>query len=299
MSIAVLKNRSCLITGAASGIGRALSHALGAEGARLILVDIDQPGLLRVADALRQAGASVLTAAALDVSDLQAVRGFADSVHQQHGSVDVLLNVAGISIWGSIESLEHHHFRRVIEVDLMGPIHMIECFVPPMIRAGRGGHIVNVASAAGLFGLPWHAAYSASKFGLRGLSEVLRFDLERFGIGVSLVCPGAVDTGLVETVQIVGVDAEAPALAQLRARFRKRAVRPEQAANAIVRGIKRGRYLVFTSADIRALYWAQGKAHWIYVWVMRRLNVELQELLGPAAHPIPTPTRSADSSEGA
>src|SRR3546814_12206274 len=74
----------------------------------------------------------------------------------------------------------------------MGPIHVMECFVPPMIAAGHGGHLVNVSSAAGLFGLPWHAAYSASTFGLRGISEVLRFDLARHGIGVSLVCPGRV-----------------------------------------------------------------------------------------------------------
>ena len=78
----------------------------------------------------------------------------------------------------------------MIDVNLMGPISVLECFVPPMIEAGRGGHVVNVSSAAGLFGLPWHAAYSASKFGLRGVSEVLRFDLRRHGIGVSLVCPG-------------------------------------------------------------------------------------------------------------
>src|SRR3546814_2885911 len=75
----------------------------------------------------------------------------------------------------------------------MGPIHVMEGFVPPMIAAGHGGHLVNVSSAAGLFGLPWHAAYSASKFGLRGISEVLRFDPARHGIGVSLVCPGGVD----------------------------------------------------------------------------------------------------------
>ena len=80
----------------------------------------------------------------------------------------------------------------------MGPIHVIETFVPPMVAAGRGGHLVNVSSAAGLVALPWHAAYSASKYGLRGLSEVLRFDLARHRIGVSVVVPGAVKTPLVQ-----------------------------------------------------------------------------------------------------
>ena len=87
---------------------------------------------------------------------------------------------------------------------------VIEAFVPPMIAAGRGGHLVNVSSAAGLFGLPWHAAYSATKFGLRGVSEVLRFDLRPHGIRVSLVCPGAVSSPLVDSVRIVGVDREDP-----------------------------------------------------------------------------------------
>ena len=77
------------------------------------------------------------------------------------------MNIAGVSTWGSIERLRHSDWQKMIDVNLMGPISVLECFVPPMIEAGRGGHVVNVSSAAGLFGLPWHAAYSASKFGLR------------------------------------------------------------------------------------------------------------------------------------
>ena len=113
---------------------------------------------------------------------------------------------------------------RTIDIDLIGPISVIEAFVPPMIEARRGGHLVNVSSAAGLLGLPWHAPYSAAKFGLRGVSEVLRFDLRRHRIGVSLVCPGGVDTPLVGTVNIVGVDRDAPALKKMTGRFQSHAV---------------------------------------------------------------------------
>ena len=135
----------------------------------------------------------------------------------------------------------------------MGPIHVIDAFVPPMVEAGRGGHLVNVASAAGLLGLPWHAAYSAGKFGLRGVSEVLRFDLRRHGIGVSLVCPGAVDTRLVETVDIVGVDREHPPMQKMIARFQRRArSRRRRSPTRSSKGVERDRYLVFTSPDIRA-----------------------------------------------
>lgn len=102
----------------------------------------------------------------------------------------------------------------MIDINLMAPIHLTlsrrETFVAPMVAAGRGGQLVNVSSAAGLVALPWHAAYGASKYGLRGLSEVLRFDLARHRIGVSAVMPGAVKTPLAQTVQIAAVDRDDP-----------------------------------------------------------------------------------------
>ena len=161
---------------------------------------------------------------------------FAAEVHAIAPSMDVVMNIAGISTWGKIEQLEHEHWRRTIEIDLIGPISVLECFVPPMIEARRGGHVVNVASVAGLFGLPWHAPYSAAKFGLRGVSEVLRFDLRKNRIGVSLVCPGAVKTPLVGTVDIVGVDRDDPKMRKLIALFERRAVTPEQRRREDPRG---------------------------------------------------------------
>ena len=121
----------------------------------------------------------------------------------------------------------------MISINLMGPIHVIENFLPPMVAARNGGHLVNVSSAAGLIGLPWHAAYSASKFGLRGLSEVLRFDLARYRIGVSVVVPGAVRTPLVNTVEIAGVDRDDPQVRRWVDRFSGHAVSPEKAAEKI------------------------------------------------------------------
>ena len=171
--------------------------------------------------------------------------------------MDVVMNIAGISAWGTVQSLEHATWRRQVEVNLMGPIHVIEELVPPMVEAGRGGHLVNVSSAAGIIGMPWHAAYSASKFGLRGVSEVLRFDLARHGIGVSLVCPGAVHTPLTGTVQIAGVDTTSPRFRKVQARFHERAVSPEKAAAAILKGVRRNRYWVYTSPDIRLIHAVQ------------------------------------------
>jgi len=287
VGITSLYGKKCLITGAASGIGLATARAAARDGAALFLTDINGPALEAAVLEIRGAGGKVVLSRAFDISDYEAVRAFAGAVHSGHGSMDVLMNIAGISVWGSIEQLRHEQWRRAIEVNLMGPIHIMECFIPEMIRAGRGGHLVNVSSAAGLFGLPWHAAYSASKFGLRGVSEVLRFDLKRHGIGVSLVCPGGVDTSLVNTIEIQGVDLRDARVIAFRERFRKRAISPERAAQAILKGIAQKRYLVFTSQDIRLGHWAQRLFAPLYEWIMNRLNNHLHALT------LPKPRRSS------
>jgi NAD(P)-dependent dehydrogenase (short-subunit alcohol dehydrogenase family) len=270
-----LAGKRCLITGAASGIGRATAYAVGARGAQLFLTDRDAEGLESVAAEIQAAGGTVTHFAAADVADHEAVVALAAEVHALAPSMDVVMNVAGISTWGKIEQLEHEHWRRTIDIDLMGPISVLECFVPPMIEARRGGHIVNVASVAGLFGLPWHAPYSAAKFGLRGVSEVLRFDLRKNRIGVSLVCPGAVKTPLVGTVDIVGVDRDNPKMRKLIALFERRAVTPESVAEKIIEAIEKNRYMVFTSPDGRFLHWLQRKFSPPYELVMRVMNREL------------------------
>jgi NAD(P)-dependent dehydrogenase (short-subunit alcohol dehydrogenase family) len=267
-----LSAKRCLITGAASGIGRATAIAAAAKGAQLFLTDINEQGLRSVSSEIADAGATVSFARAADISDHDAIVALAGEIHDGHGSMDVVMNIAGVSTWGTIDRLEHRDWKKMIDINLMGPIGVLERFLPPMIQAGRGGHVVNVSSAAGLFGLPWHAAYSASKFGLRGVSEVLRFDLHRHHIGVSLVCPGAVSTPLVGTVEIIGVDRQSPPVQKLIERFERHAVSPERVAEKIIQGIERNRYLVFTSRDIRVGYWCQRKFAPSYEFAMRSLN---------------------------
>jgi NAD(P)-dependent dehydrogenase (short-subunit alcohol dehydrogenase family) len=285
MAIRDLHGKRVLITGAASGIGRATALRLASEGAELVLTDIDAARLERVVGELEGRSGRVCFSDALDLADYDAVCAFADAVHRECGTLDVVMNIAGIATWGAVENLEHQHWRRTIEVDLMGPIHVIECFVPQMVRAGRGGHLVNVSSAAGLFGLPWHGPYSAAKFGLRGVSEVLRFDLRRHAIGVTLVCPGAVRTGLVGTVNVVGVDREHPVFKKLTNRFERHAVSPEQAAEKIVAAVKRGRYLVFTSRDIQLTHWLQRTFPPVYAFAMRVVNDRFVAAVRRAAPP--------------
>jgi NAD(P)-dependent dehydrogenase (short-subunit alcohol dehydrogenase family) len=277
-----LRGKRCLITGAASGIGRATAALAAARGAELFLTDVNAAGLESAVAELRAAGGRVSYAQPADIADHGAVTEMAAEVHASHPSMDVVMNVAGVSTWGSIDRLQESDWRKMVEVNLMGPVGVLEAFVPPMIEAGRGGHIVNVSSAAGLFGLPWHAAYSASKFGLRGVSEVLRFDLRRHDIGVSLVCPGAVKTPLMGTVELVGVDRESPRIKKLVGRFGEHAVSPEHVAEKILDGVAKNRYMVFTSNDIRVLFWVQRIFEPAYRLVMRLLNRELTRAAGRA-----------------
>ncbi|MGU3498611.1 SDR family oxidoreductase [Mycobacterium sp. C31M] len=270
-----------LLTGAASGIGRATALSLAAQGAELYLTDRDADGLSTTVVDAQALGATVAAYRAFDITDFDAVTAFAADVHTAHGAVDIVMNIAGVSAWGTVSTLTHQHWKSMIDVNLMGPIHIIEAFVPPMVAAGRGGHLVNVSSAAGIVALPWHAAYSASKYGLRGLSEVLRFDLARHRIGVSVVVPGAVKTPLVDTVHIAGVDREDPRVQKWVDRFAGHAVSPERAADKILAGVRRNRFLIYTSPDIRALYMFKRVAWWPYSVAMRQVNVVFTRALRP------------------
>lgn len=274
-------NKRCFLTGAASGIGRATALKLAAEGAELYLTDRDAEGLEKTVADARSLGGTVRAHRALDISDYDAVVAFADDIHSRHPAMDIVMNIAGVSAWGTVSTLTHQHWRSMVDINLMGPIHVIEAFVPPMVAAGTGGHIVNVSSAAGLVALPWHAAYSASKYGLRGMSEVLRFDLARHRIGVSVVVPGAVKTQLVRTVDIAGVDREHPRVSRLVDLFVRHALSPEKVADKILTGVQKNRFLIYTSADIRALYMFKRTMWWPYSVAMRRVNVAFTRALRP------------------
>jgi NAD(P)-dependent dehydrogenase (short-subunit alcohol dehydrogenase family) len=277
--------KRCFVTGAASGIGRATALRLAAHGAELYLTDRDSDGLAQTVSDARALGAQVPEHRVLDIANYEEVAAFAADIHASHPIMDVVMNIAGVSAWGTVDRLTHDQWSTMVAINLMGPIHVIESFVPPMVAAGRGGRLVNVSSAAGLVPLPWHAAYSASKYGLRGLSEVLRFDLARHRIGVSVAVPGAVKTPLVDTVEIAGVDREDPRVSRWVDRFSRHAVSPEKAAEKILAGVAKNRYLIYTSPDIWALYVFKRLAWWPYSVAMRQVNVFFVRALRPS--PVP------------
>lgn len=251
------RSQVCVVTGAASGIGKATAVQLAYQGARLVLTDINAEGLAEVTTTCATAGAEIVHSEVVDIRDKQQCEAFGVAVNTQVGAIDVLFHVAGHSIWGSVVNLSSQQWKSMIDINLMGTIHMIEAFVPAMVEHQRGGAVALVSSAAGLLGLPWHAAYSAAKFGMRGIAEVLRFDLAPHNISMHLVCPGAVDTNLVNTIEIAGVDQDHPEVIQTQQHFKSKAVSPDKAAKAMITGVTKGKYLIFTSADIRLAFLAQ------------------------------------------
>lgn len=273
-----IKGKKALVTGAASGIGQATAIRLAREGASLFLTDINQLGLERTCRSIAEEGGTVVLAKAFDISDYGEVRGFASEVHTLSGPLDILVNVAGVALFSQVEDMEHKDWDRVVRINLWGPIHGIECFVPEMVRARRPGHIVSVSSAAGIIGLPWHAVYAGTKHALVGMSESLRYDLRKHGIGVSVICPGAVKTGLVQTVEI---HASPPNIAKLRKLFLKHAATPEQVAGMIVDAVRKDRFLVITAGNIKALYFLKRHIPPLYHFTMRGLANIMDRALIP------------------
>jgi NADP-dependent 3-hydroxy acid dehydrogenase YdfG len=265
----ILSDKKVFITGAASGIGRSTAVAMGESGCRLFLTDIDEDGLKKTVDAISSTGGNVCLAKAFNVADYQAMASFAKEVHDGYGSLDILVNVAGVALFSQVEDMKHNDWERVINVNLWGVIHGIECYVPEMILAGNGGHIVSVSSTAGLIGLPWHTVYSGTKHALVGMSESLRYDLKKHNIGVSVVCPGLVNTGLVQSVEI---HAKQEATNKLRAFAPKIAISPDKVADLIVKAIRFKKYLVITSFDIKLFYFVKKYCFPIYHLVMLSIS---------------------------
>jgi NADP-dependent 3-hydroxy acid dehydrogenase YdfG len=190
-----------IVTGAASGIGRALSRALVGRGAMVVLADIDKDGLEAVAGELgaakAAARASSVTTAVLDVTDPEAFEEVVARTVADHRRLDLLFNNAGVGMGGEVADLALAHWNRVIDVNLRGVIHGVAAAYPVMIRQGRG-HIVNTASLAGLIPAPLITPYAATKHAVVGLSTSLRAEAATKGVRVTVVCPGVIETPILD-----------------------------------------------------------------------------------------------------
>ena len=253
-----LRGRTAAVTGAASGIGRAIALELADRGCRLELADVDGHEIERVA------GLTGGTPSVVDVADEGAVARWAEQVLSR-GGADILVNNAGITVYSTFASMDHDDVQRLLGVNLFGVLNGCRAFGPQLVE--RRGHIVNLSSMAGLLGMPMQTTYCASKFAVRGFSAGLRAELAVRGVGVTCVMPGTTSTALLK-----GAAGPHPDTTGFMHRSMNRyGVSPERVARATVRGIRRNRAEVLVGPDAHLLRLAVSLAPWLPRWGMRLL----------------------------
>lgn len=237
-----------IVTGGASGLGRALCEELGRRGAVVVVTDVDEPGARAVAAGIEAAGGRA-SAARLDVRDAAAVTALVEGTAAAHGQLDLMINNAGVAVTGEAQDLGLEHWRRVVDVNLWGVIHGATAAYAVMTRQGSG-HIVNVASLAGLSGFPTVSPYATTKFAVVGLSQSLRAEGEDLGVKVSVVCPGFLQTAIYDNGTYVGSRKE-DALAQVKLKM----MDAGRAARLTLDGVARNRAFIVFPFYTRLLWW--------------------------------------------
>lgn len=246
------KGRVAVITGAASGIGRALAHKLAGEGAHLALADVNEVGL---SETVRGLPSSVrATTYRVDVASREAVYDFADQVRVDHGGAHIVFNNAGVSVGQTVEDTSYEDFEWLMGINFWGVVHGTKAFLP-QLRLADQGHICNISSTAGLMAFPVQSAYCASKFAVRGFTESLRQELSGSSVGVSCVHPGGVRTAIVKNARLYDTQFRGGTkAADAAAMFDKMArTTPEKAAETILGGIKKGKQRILVGPDAHAL----------------------------------------------
>jgi NAD(P)-dependent dehydrogenase (short-subunit alcohol dehydrogenase family) len=240
------ENKVAIVTGGASGIGRALCEELGRRGAAAVIVaDINAEGAQEVAAANGRA-----QAVHVDVSRERDVRELVNRAASLHGRLDLMFNNAGVAICGEVRDLALDHWRRLLDVNLWGVIYGTTAAYQVMVDQGFG-HIVNVASLDGLAPMPLATPYTAAKHAVVGLSTALRIEGAELGVKVSVACPGTVQTNILDTTTFVGIKRE-EAIAEMRSGFKM--ADPTDCARAILRGVERNQPII-VDTRLNRLFW--------------------------------------------
>ena len=274
-----LSGKVAAVTGAASGIGRDTALLLAGEGCHIAIADMDKKGLEETAKLADRYGVKVSTHV-IDVSDKDAVYGFADDVVKEHGSVNIIVNNAGVSLTAEIETMEYADFEWIMNINFWGVVYGTKAFLPYIKEAGQG-RIINLSSAFGLMGLPTQSAYCSSKFAVRGFTETLQQELELIDFDIKAVCvhPGGVKTNIVRNSRLDNINGFVQDRDRAAARFDKIAhTTSEDAAALIIKAIRDDRGRLLIGKDARMIDRFQRLFPSYYQTIMLNKNRRFKEL---------------------
>ncbi|MFJ9317928.1 SDR family NAD(P)-dependent oxidoreductase [Pimelobacter simplex] len=248
-----LSNKVVVITGAGSGIGRALAVNLAGKGARLALSDVDDAGLNETAALAKDAGSPDVHTAHLDVADRAAFTAYAAEVAGHFGQVNVVVNNAGVALAGDVVDLDYDDMEWIVGINFWGVVHGTKEFLPHLIASGDG-HVVNLSSLFGLLAMPGQSAYNATKFAVRGFTEALREEMLIAGhkVGVTSVHPGGIKTAIARNARVSDKEDKAATAKLFDEKLAK--MTPERAAEIIVKGILKNQARVLVGLDAHALH---------------------------------------------
>ena len=270
MDLRSLDGKTVLVTGAASGIGLETALAFAGRGADLVICDVDEAGLAAAGERIEKLGRNVL-ARRVDVSKADEMQAFSEEVHRGVEAVDILMNNAGVAIGGPFLSTSLPDWNWILGINTLGVVHGCHFFIPKMVERAKGGHVINVSSAAGYTASSALAAYNATKYSVLGLSEALWEELRPHSIGVTAVCPGLIDTPITRNARLVG-EMDKPEMREEMVRgYQRRGYTPERVARNILKAVSKNRLVAPISPEAWALYYLKRWAP----WALRRIGLVL------------------------
>src|ERR1700722_4730363 len=250
-----LDNRDAPITGAGSGIGRALAYALARQGAHLALSDIDDHGLAETVTQCEGLGVKI-TSTRLDVADRDTVSAWADDVVAEHGRVNLIVNNAGVALGATVESMSYEDFEWLMNINFWGVVYGTKAFLPYLKLSGEG-HIVNLSSVFGLISVPSQSAYNSAKFAVRGFTDTLRMELEieDANVSVTTIHPGGIKTNIARNARMDASVRDVAGDPENAVRDFERAfiTSPEKAAEQILTAVRRDRRRALIGPDAKAI----------------------------------------------
>lgn len=257
-------NRVAIVTGAGSGIGRALCEELARRGAEVILTDISTERVTEVCELITKAGYKA-RAVTLDVTDSEAVKKVVEDTAAEYGKLDYIFNNAGIAVGGEVRDCSLQDWRDVLDVNLFGVIHGVNAAYPIMVKQGFG-HIVNAGSIEGLVPFSYTVSYVASKHAVVGLSSSLRVEAAILGVKVSVFCPGFINTRIFDESKYVNLNKEK--MLELLSEFAETS--PEDCAKVILRGVERNKAFITVTRFAKILWFLHRVSPGLVIWMQRR-----------------------------